>query len=926
MVARLLALLLIIACEGALADVSPDLQRQIRTSTFEVVMKKPTGDSVRYEKPLPLDLLPFIERTDLYRSLGTAFTLGPNTYVTAAHVLIACIDSQYGAPALRATDGTVHPIASIQAFSAAEDFVVFSLADPLDGAALPTNRTPRVDDVVMAVGNALGDGVVIRDGLFTSETAEEQDGRWKWIRFSAAASPGNSGGPLLDASGKIIGVVVAKSPNENLNYALPIANVLDAPKLKARFDQRALTKLPFAEGSQTYSLKDEFVLPLSWDRFVRAYQEVIARHNDRARQALLTSQAAVLFPHGNDSEDILYSSEPAARNPGLVMQQPDGKWVVEAPSLQFTDLPGDGKIGVAAAAGGGVMALHRGDEASDDTFYSDSKSFMDIALKALNLRRAVGTDQVRVVSLGAAMSDAMTTDTSGRRWQVRVWPVPFLDMYLVVQLLPTPDGYIGLLLYTPSAGLREAKAQLSLLANQATLTYVGTTKQWQSFLARTALLPDSLKEVKLQSAPQWNLHTRRFDFGVPPDVMAIDSHSLLLLSMNYAYDGPQVAWGIGGAWWYHDAQQKNSVSLWRAAKPPGTVKLETRTRFADLQAHNSPYDGSPVQATSDSVEVQLGIQAPGVKEGMASSGVVYALALQINGHPSRLQAAQTQSSEVKAVHILERGIGPDAALVATPSAANPLDSVLQAGQRLADAMDAKGKDLRGRLYSDDYNQFMVPLLKTGGSGMTEAGFTDLSRSLTDYWNIAPHLVSNRDLWSSFLLKNHLPADTPHSAAVLTAESALQDLILKGGPPTADWTYRTRDLTSLYISERKTMIHKPPAGAAALAVYNSRTSTCPAPTDHTSGHSKPRLADNPHSLQEYYPPDLIRHAVEGTVVLSLKIDAGGCATALAVTGSSGADAFDDAALKWAETETYLPAEQDGKPVAESMPLMVNFKLE
>ena len=472
MVRRLLALMLLVAgLPPALADVTPELQRQIRVSTFEVVMKKPAEGSVTYEKPLPLDLLPFVERTDPYRSVGTAFAIGPNLYVTAAHVLAAGIDSQFGAPALRATDGSVHPIGVVRKFSASEDFVVFSLADALKSVALPPNRSPHVDDVVLAVGNALGDGIVIRSGLFTSETAEEQDGRWKWIRFSAAASPGNSGGPLLDGAGNVIGVVIAKSPNENLNYALPIANVLDAPESKARFDQRALVKLPFAQGSQTYTTKDEFALPLEWEKFTRAYQALIARHSDEARAALLSAIAPSLFPKGSGSEAILYGSEAASRTPALVIQQADGSWTIQAPEMQFTDLPGDGTVGIAAAAGAGVLALHRGAEAADDAFYMDSKAFMDIALKALNVRRAVGTDQVRVTSVGSAVSDVTTTDSFGRKWQLRVWPLPYLDAYMVAQLLPTPDGYVGLIEYSPSIGLREIKAQLSLPDMRMAIAY-----------------------------------------------------------------------------------------------------------------------------------------------------------------------------------------------------------------------------------------------------------------------------------------------------------------------------------------------------------------------------------------------------------------------------------------------------------------------
>jgi serine protease Do len=177
------------------AALTPEMQKAIRVSTFEVVMKKPEKDPLSYEKPLPLDLMPYIERNDAYRSVGTAFALGNNRYVTAAHVIEAGVGSQFGPPELRRSDG-----------------VVFSLRQDPQPPGLPVNRDPKLDEPVLAVGNALGEGIVIRDGLFTSETPEAQDGRWKWIRFSAAASPCNSGGPLCDESGRVIGIVIGKSP------------------------------------------------------------------------------------------------------------------------------------------------------------------------------------------------------------------------------------------------------------------------------------------------------------------------------------------------------------------------------------------------------------------------------------------------------------------------------------------------------------------------------------------------------------------------------------------------------------------------------------------------------------------------------------------------------------------------------------------
>jgi hypothetical protein len=52
----------------AAAVLTPELQKQVRAATFEVVIKKPEKDAVTYEKALPLELIPFAERNDAYWS------------------------------------------------------------------------------------------------------------------------------------------------------------------------------------------------------------------------------------------------------------------------------------------------------------------------------------------------------------------------------------------------------------------------------------------------------------------------------------------------------------------------------------------------------------------------------------------------------------------------------------------------------------------------------------------------------------------------------------------------------------------------------------------------------------------------------------------------------------------------------------------
>ena len=244
----------------------------------------------------------------------------------------------------------------------------------------------------------------------------------------------------------------------------------------------------------------------------------------------------------------------------------------------------------------------------------------------------------------------------------------------------------------------------------------------------------------------------------------------------------------------------------------------------------------------------------------------------------------------------------------------------------ANTFDELGKDIRGRMYSDDFNQFIV---RRPGSNI---GSADLSKdlpaqllSLAAYWGVAPFVVNNRALWPSFLLLNHLPENTPHSPDVLAAESMLQDLVGKGGPPTADWTARSRDLNRLYVEERRKMAYVASPIASAID-YRPRRSVCPTPADHASGGQTPKLASTPHSLQEYYPPELLRHGVEGYVILSLKINSSGCATEMAVAESSGSVDLDAAALSWVDTASFLPGEKDGKHVDGTTRFAVAFKLD
>ncbi len=91
---------------------------------------------------------------------------------------------------------------------------------------------------VIAIGNALGEfrntvSVGVVSGLARSVTAGDNSGNTELldhvIQTDAAINPGNSGGPLLDLSGRVVGVNVAVAQgSQSIGFALPINSIKSA--------------------------------------------------------------------------------------------------------------------------------------------------------------------------------------------------------------------------------------------------------------------------------------------------------------------------------------------------------------------------------------------------------------------------------------------------------------------------------------------------------------------------------------------------------------------------------------------------------------------------------------------------------------------------------------------------------------------------
>ena len=160
---------------------------------------------------------------------GSGVILSEDGYIaTCAHV----VD---GAKSVKVTlnDDTSYD-ATIVGTDAKNDIAIIKIdATGLVPAVVGDSETLTVGSEVIAIGNPLGElrgtataGIISA----TNRTIEVEGQAMTLIQTDAAISPGNSGGGLFDATGKLIGIVNAKvsdSRAEGLGFAIPVNSVLD---------------------------------------------------------------------------------------------------------------------------------------------------------------------------------------------------------------------------------------------------------------------------------------------------------------------------------------------------------------------------------------------------------------------------------------------------------------------------------------------------------------------------------------------------------------------------------------------------------------------------------------------------------------------------------------------------------------------------
>lgn len=185
--------------------------------------------------------------------------------VTNNHVVSGAQD---GKVQVTLTDGRIFT-ADVVGTDATTDLAVVKIQDAPDDlspAALGDSSDVKVGDPVMAVGNPLGLANTVTTGIVsaldrpvsTSESGSETVVT-NAIQIDAAVNPGNSGGPLFDAQGRVVGITSSiattssQSGSIGLGFAIPVnlATMISSQLIDDGTAEHAFLGLGLADGTAT---------------------------------------------------------------------------------------------------------------------------------------------------------------------------------------------------------------------------------------------------------------------------------------------------------------------------------------------------------------------------------------------------------------------------------------------------------------------------------------------------------------------------------------------------------------------------------------------------------------------------------------------------------------------------------------------------
>lgn len=216
---------------------------------------------------------------DTFESTGTgSFIDNEGTVVTNYHVIESCHTIN-----IKTQDGTTYKVENVLGFDKDRDLAIIKTDyQNKSFIELETNEI-KTGEKVYTLGSSLGLTGTFSEGIISSASREIEN--LKFIQTTAPISSGNSGGPLVNEHGKVIGITTgAFTEGQNLNLAIPASAINEISQEKTYsindFFQVSQGKAVEKEDEEEKPVEDENYTPVDMGYFdsIDALEEAVKRN------------------------------------------------------------------------------------------------------------------------------------------------------------------------------------------------------------------------------------------------------------------------------------------------------------------------------------------------------------------------------------------------------------------------------------------------------------------------------------------------------------------------------------------------------------------------------------------------------------------------------------------------------------------------
>lgn len=162
----------------------------------------------------------------------------------------------------------------------------------LSTVTLGNSNSVQVGEPVLTLGSPLGLQGSVTTGVVSSMRDDPFGGGFKMIQTDASVNPGNSGGPLVNQKGEVIGIIRYKiGGTENLNFAIPVnylRGLVDGP----------LTAMPLEEfrvrlaSKKTDVFQQSESFPTRWRSLSSGTTKIVRRDGEHIYVETIMPEAA----------------------------------------------------------------------------------------------------------------------------------------------------------------------------------------------------------------------------------------------------------------------------------------------------------------------------------------------------------------------------------------------------------------------------------------------------------------------------------------------------------------------------------------------------------------------------------------------------------------------------------------------------------